>query len=371
MANDALALSGIDVGLPQEAEYDAVYAAVTATERGRWFLTEFASRNRHADTESLTAAISRIEVAVRADAPAQQAAHSSDIGGAADRLADIAMGLRERGADTALCDALDAAVREISGVGANGAENHVVKDDVTIPGRSAAMGADTAAPESAPAPQDASGAIVTDSASHSDPFDLPLQDSEKFAEAAAALAASLNALGEEAKPAGEPQGTHSVAVIPEHDYEAGAAPSSQPAVSTVHAPRWHIEAPDFVFHQQRHAAGEAAIDSADGSSQPHALLPGPQLLPSPNEDPADLFEPASKRVVALAPSAPPTSAAKPAPSALASAASVPAPAARATEIPPARSPTGPTVRPLPRPVPVNPLGALRALSEEELIALFG
>jgi hypothetical protein len=371
MANDALALSGIDVGLPQEAaEYDAVYAAVTATERGRWFLTEFASRNRHADTESLTAAISRIEAAVRADAPARQAAHSSDIGGAADRLADIAMGLRERGADTMLCDALDAAVRELSGVGASGAENHDVKDDATIPDQSAAIGVDTAAPESAPPPLDASGAIVAESAPHSDSFDLPLQDSEKFAEAAAALAASLHALGEEAKPADEPQGAHSVAVIPEHDYEAGVAPSSQPAKSTVHAPRWHIEAPDFVFHQQR-AANEPAIDFADGGSQPHALLPGPQLLPSPNEDPADLFEPVSKRVVALPPSAPPTSAAKPAPGALTSAASAPAPAARATDIPPARSPTGPTVRPLPRPAPVNPLAALRALTEEELIALFG
>ena len=113
MANDPLALSGIDVGLPQEAEYDAVYAAVTATERGRWFLTEFANRNRHADTDSLIAAIARIEAAVRSDAPAKQSARLPDISAAAERLADIAFGLRERAADATLCDALDAAVREI------------------------------------------------------------------------------------------------------------------------------------------------------------------------------------------------------------------------------------------------------------------
>ncbi len=68
MANDRpnspLALSGVDAGRPQETEYDAVYAAVSATERGRWFLTEFASRNRHADTGPLIAALARIEAAV-------------------------------------------------------------------------------------------------------------------------------------------------------------------------------------------------------------------------------------------------------------------------------------------------------------------
>ena len=76
MSNDPLALSGIAAGLPQEAEYDAVYAAVTATERGRWFLTQYASRNRNADTDSLVAAIARIETAVRGDAVSQSGAVS-------------------------------------------------------------------------------------------------------------------------------------------------------------------------------------------------------------------------------------------------------------------------------------------------------
>jgi hypothetical protein len=46
MSNTPLARSDILKGAPNDTEYDAVYAAVTATERGRWFLTEFAKRNR-------------------------------------------------------------------------------------------------------------------------------------------------------------------------------------------------------------------------------------------------------------------------------------------------------------------------------------
>ena len=126
-ANGPLALLGIGAEPPQEAEYEAVYAAVSATERGRWFLTEFASRNRHADTGPLVAALARVEAAVAgADARSDQSVATSNIAAAAEGIADIAFGLRERGADRAMCDALDAAVRQISvasGDGANGRED--------------------------------------------------------------------------------------------------------------------------------------------------------------------------------------------------------------------------------------------------------
>ncbi|MGL4240738.1 MAG: hypothetical protein ACRCTI_06455 [Beijerinckiaceae bacterium] len=49
-----------------EADYDAIQAAVMETERGRWFLSEFARRNRHAETETLVAHLARIERAVSA-----------------------------------------------------------------------------------------------------------------------------------------------------------------------------------------------------------------------------------------------------------------------------------------------------------------
>src|SRR5215831_689356 len=44
-----------------EADYEAIEGAVMETVRGRWFLAEYARRNRHADTTMLLAALDRIE----------------------------------------------------------------------------------------------------------------------------------------------------------------------------------------------------------------------------------------------------------------------------------------------------------------------
>jgi hypothetical protein len=373
MANDSLALPGIDAGPPQEAEYDAVYAAVTATERGRWFLTEFAGRNRHADTDSLIAAIARIAAAVRSDAPEQDSPRRPDISAAAERLADIAFELRQRAADVALCDALDAAVRDICDACKASAEDHRADDDGAKAGamlvdQKAETTPDHIAPE--PARQIAGDAPDASSPSHAELFDMPLQDKEKFAEAAYALAASLSALTGETETASEPQSPSAAVVIPPHDYQAASAPPSAGAPD--HGPRWHIEAPDFVFHPPRHEPKWQTVEASGQSSGPHALLAVPQLLPSPDEDPAELFEPAPKRVAMLPPMAPVASAGKPAPTPLASAASAIGQTVRPPAMPTSRNPTGPTVRSLPpRPVPVSPLAALRGLTEEELIALFG
>ena len=43
------------------ADYDAIAAAVMETGRGRWFLAEYARRNRQADTEMVLSAIARLE----------------------------------------------------------------------------------------------------------------------------------------------------------------------------------------------------------------------------------------------------------------------------------------------------------------------
>ncbi|MFC4175132.1 hypothetical protein ACFOYU_24225 [Microvirga sp. GCM10011540] len=50
------------------ADYDAIEAAVMETARGRWFLREFARRNRNADTEAVLAALGRIEKTAHDDA---------------------------------------------------------------------------------------------------------------------------------------------------------------------------------------------------------------------------------------------------------------------------------------------------------------
>lgn len=49
------------------ADYDAIASAVMETSRGRWFLAEYARRNRHADTEMLLAALQRLENVVQTE----------------------------------------------------------------------------------------------------------------------------------------------------------------------------------------------------------------------------------------------------------------------------------------------------------------
>jgi hypothetical protein len=63
MADEAFALSPISAraALPSEADYEAISAAFMETSRGRWFLSEYARRNRNADTRMVLDAVARIE----------------------------------------------------------------------------------------------------------------------------------------------------------------------------------------------------------------------------------------------------------------------------------------------------------------------
>jgi hypothetical protein len=63
MASQAFALSPISAraSLPSEEDYDAIREAFMETARGRWFLDEYAKRNRNADTRMVLDAVSRIE----------------------------------------------------------------------------------------------------------------------------------------------------------------------------------------------------------------------------------------------------------------------------------------------------------------------
>src|SRR4029077_3633215 len=63
MADEAFALSPISARatLPGEADYAAIREAFMETSRGRWFLGEYAKRNRNADTSMVLAAVARIE----------------------------------------------------------------------------------------------------------------------------------------------------------------------------------------------------------------------------------------------------------------------------------------------------------------------
>src|SRR5258707_4538836 len=63
MADEAFALSPISAraALPREEDYDAIREAFMETSRGRWFLGEYAKRNRNADTSMVLDAVAKIE----------------------------------------------------------------------------------------------------------------------------------------------------------------------------------------------------------------------------------------------------------------------------------------------------------------------
>jgi hypothetical protein len=93
MADEAFALSPISAraALPREEDYAAISEAFMETSRGRWFLGEYAKRNRNADTSMVLDAVARIEQSLAAQkeeslAAQQQAA--ADTGQAEAKLAE-------------------------------------------------------------------------------------------------------------------------------------------------------------------------------------------------------------------------------------------------------------------------------------------
>src|SRR6202045_832672 len=146
MADEAFALSPISAraSLPSEADYDAISQAFMETSRGRWFLGEYAKRNRNADTRMVLDAVERIEqtiaaerqpaaedrlpealAAIRLAVEAAQAAVAAAVESLAseENLAPIRKGARiireiswrwrEIGADSRICDLLDSQVGAI------------------------------------------------------------------------------------------------------------------------------------------------------------------------------------------------------------------------------------------------------------------
>jgi len=145
-----------------EADYEAIEGAVMETARGRWFLAEYARRNRNADTTMLLKALDRIEGAMRGKQSVEpvdrirfdlvemskaiartkteiasikpEADHhgkfgeaseeldsvvlatetaTSDILACAERIQEIAWTLREQGVESEVCDLLDANATEV------------------------------------------------------------------------------------------------------------------------------------------------------------------------------------------------------------------------------------------------------------------
>jgi hypothetical protein len=138
MADGSLAISTMPSALPADADYDALCEALMASSRGRWFLEEYAKRNRNSDTGLVLDAIARVEAVVRSEQAHQasqgmriellemartiaqtradvaeakpertaspSAAAGTDVFAAAGRLQEVAWAMREHGLDMAMCD---------------------------------------------------------------------------------------------------------------------------------------------------------------------------------------------------------------------------------------------------------------------------
>jgi len=99
-----------------DSDYETILGAVMETARGRWFLHEYAHRNRNADTGMLLSAINRIESLLTtreaASEPAASIADASMTDAATSvsanlaQLREVAENLIECGAPTYLCNDL-------------------------------------------------------------------------------------------------------------------------------------------------------------------------------------------------------------------------------------------------------------------------
>ena len=97
-----------------DSDYETILGAVMETARGRWFLHEYAHRNRNADTGMLLSAINRIESLLTTREAASEPAASIADASTADasvsanlvQLREVAENLIECGAPTYLCNDL-------------------------------------------------------------------------------------------------------------------------------------------------------------------------------------------------------------------------------------------------------------------------
>jgi len=145
-----------------EEDYDAIHTAVMETVRGRWFLSEYARRNRNTDTTLVLSALDRIESAMRGERATQSIDRfrfdlvemakaiartkveiaaikpdtehhgrigeateeldaivqtteiaTSDILAAAEQVQEVAWTMREQGIDGGICDQLDGRATDI------------------------------------------------------------------------------------------------------------------------------------------------------------------------------------------------------------------------------------------------------------------
>ena len=111
MADEAFALSPISAraALPGEEDYAAISEAFMETSRGRWFLTEYAKRNRNADTRMVLDAVARIEQSLAAQKEESQTAQLAAQRETQQQAMDAAAAKSTASAAAAVAAAMEAA----------------------------------------------------------------------------------------------------------------------------------------------------------------------------------------------------------------------------------------------------------------------
>ena len=259
MADDAFALSPISARAtqPSEQDYDAIREAFMETARGRWFLGEYAKRNRNADTRMVLDAVARVEenlaaqrqtapdnglaealVAIRRAVDEARAAASVAIDDLAleETLAPVRKGARvireiawrwrEIGTDGRICDLIDSQanaieagcgqIASINPLGALSAAFDLIEKEI------AAFGDGTAA-----FPPAAEEAVPSSSSPPSPSDEMPAAET---AQAAAATSNAETAISTQAMPDETVGAAHETAEAPGEAADAQAADAHDEAV---------------------------------------------------------------------------------------------------------------------------------------------
>ena len=92
----------------READFAAIESAVMETQRGRWFLAEYARRNRNADTDQVLGAIEKLDSSIRSATPEKLAV-----------VDDMVASLIDMG------DAIQRTKREVFALSGDGDDDHI------------------------------------------------------------------------------------------------------------------------------------------------------------------------------------------------------------------------------------------------------
>jgi hypothetical protein len=291
MADEAFALSPISARatLPSEEDYDAISEAFMETSRGRWFLGEYAKRNRNADTSMVLDAVARIEenlaahrppaaesglaealaaIASAVDEARTAAAAAIDSPVVEENLAPVRKGARiireiawrwrEIGADSRICDLLDSQVDAIEGaceqiasnapLGALGAAFDLIEAQIAGFGEGGAAAqrpAEEAGSAPSPAPSDEMAAtpMTADAAVRAGAAEAMIEAEELSAEAAEAYDESVLDLIALEMAAPEPSDLDEVSEMEADEIHVAELPPAEPITVAQQPETIHAAAP--------------------------------------------------------------------------------------------------------------------------------